>query len=241
MPGKRKEIDRAGYFDAEPVQSEALPDELVKALVPADMDAIGYSGQSLPVVHRPDGTVQVGNFLLSATGLTSTVEVDREEWLAFYEGVKIIKRRMQWIVGDWMVYGAERSYVNSYEEIAALTGLKVGTVKVYTSVCRSIPPLIRINRLEFAHFQLIAPLSDEDKAAWIQRATLEKMSVSTLKFAISGEKVPPPPLSKKETNLLSRFVRAIKKDQLATITDSDMVLMRKAFDRAEQLRKNAMR
>lgn len=174
----------------------------------------------------------------TATGLVINREISQTEWLSLREAIQNIKRAYQWIIGDWMLYGFEHGWSQDYVDMAALTGLKEKTVKEYTSICRNIPASIRMDRLSFGHFQLIAPL--EDKPAWIQRAVDEKLSISQLRQAIHGDD-PPPPLSKKETNLLSRFVRAIRKDQLTTITDGDMVLMRKAFDRAEQLRKNAMR
>lgn len=174
----------------------------------------------------------------SKTGLVIDRELNQDEWSKLYEAIGSIKSAFQWIIGDWMLYGFEHEWVNSYEDMAAFTGLKDVTVRNYTYVCRNVPASLRSDKLSFGHFQLIAPL--EDKPIWIQRAVDEKLSISQLRQAIHGDD-PPPPLSKKETNLLSRFVRAIRKDQLTTITDGDMVLMRKAFDRAEQLRKNAMR
>jgi hypothetical protein len=120
----------------------------------------------------------------SETGLDIQSPLSREDWLALYTVIRQIRSAYQWIIGDWMLYGFEQQWSVSYEQMASITGLKASTVEVYTSICRSFPRLIRINRLSFGHFQLIAPLPAEVRQQWIDYAAEQKLSVRQLQAAL---------------------------------------------------------
>lgn len=214
-------------FGAELDTKDTLP------RVPAPDFETVYGGLKLPTA-----AVIIESLQFSKTGLIIDRELTQGEWLELRKTIQTIKQAYQWIVGDWMLYGFEREWSTTYEDMAALTGLKEKTVKEYTSICRNIPASIRMDKLSFGHFQLIATVPNEDKPGWIQRAIDEKMSVRDLYKAIHSEDPdPPPPLSNNEIKLLSHFVRAIKQNRLSEISSDEIVYMRKALERAGQLLK----
>lgn len=240
MPARQKNINRDGFFEEAAVQADAPPDDFLQTLSPALMDGVGYGGQLMPVVQHKNGVVEIGSFRLNPTGMVITAEVTREEWEAFYRGIQKIRRAMQWIVGDWMLYGAERGWVTSYEDMATLTGLKDVTVKNYTYVCRSIPASLRSDKLSFAHFQEVAPLEDGVKAEWLNHAVKNKLSVRQLRQHIrrrSGlpDEATPALLDKSNRKRFGKLWRLAERNQSDKIKRDDIRLMRAWLDELEKI------
>lgn len=181
----------------------------------------------------PRKGIQSGQF--TEIGLVLNREINQAEWLSLREAIQNIKRAYQWIIGDWMVYGLDHGWMQSYEDMAKLTGLKEKTVKEYTSICRNIPASIRMDKLSFGHFQLIAPLSDEDKPKWIQLAVDKNMSVRDLYNAIHRRSDPPPPLDKEDRRLLKEVTRHLRNNTLEEISGDDAVMLPKVFERILRL------
>lgn len=237
MSSRRRQIDN-DPFSRPAVVTSAVSDDFLNTLSPADMDTVGYGGASLPVVREVDGTVYLGNFTLTPTGLVIERDVTESEWKAFYANIQRTRRALQWIVGDWMIYGIEHEWTTSYEAMAALTGLKEKTVREYTYVCRNVPMSIRMDKLKFAHHQAVAALGEAHQREWLAYAADNKLSVATLKAeiarwstgaAIEGTDPPTPP---DETPHLyadpihrKRFRRVwklIQKDDIHAITNADL-------------------
>ena len=178
----------------------------------------------------------------SKTGLVIDRELNQDEWSKLYEAIGSIKSAFQWIIGDWMLYGFEHEWVSNYEDMAAFTGLKEKTVREYTYVCRNIPVSIRMDKLSFGHFQLIAPLPVEDKTTWIQRAIDEKMSVRDLRKAINHEDAdPPPPLRSEDRKLLRVVLKHLRANTLDQIPADDVVILPKLFEHIIHLVKSSRR
>src|SRR5688572_6563048 len=118
--------------------------------------------------------VASGTATMTSTGLTIHRELSEDDWKALYVGIRRLKQSFSWIIGDWMLYGADRDYIKTYEDMAELTGLKETTIKNYAYVCRNVNPSLRSDELSFAHFQVIAAQPEEDKAGWIHRAIDEE-------------------------------------------------------------------
>lgn len=182
------------------------------------------------------------NLEFTKTGLVISRELDKVDWTKLYDAIRSIKSAYQWIIGDWMLYGFEHGWIERYEDMAVFTGLKEKTVKEYTYVCRNINASIRMDKLSFAHFQLIAPLPETDKPAWIQRAIDEKMSVRELRKAINNEDPdPPPPLNKQERKLWGMVARNLRRNTLHEIPADDVVILPKLFEHILHMVKSSKR
>lgn len=110
-------------------------------------------------------------YRFSNDGLIIQRQLTREE---FREGllpeIEAMQSRYQLIVGDAANHGLDNGLIDSYEDMAALTGYTAGSIEVYASICRNIPQLTRVNSLKFKHYQVIARLSEEERPHWISFA-----------------------------------------------------------------------
>lgn len=126
----------------------------------------------------------------AANGLDIQRDLTADDWHNILPEIKALQSSYQLIIGDWMLYGFERGYVLSYEDMAALTGMQPQTIEVYTSICRNIPRLIRINPLKFSHYRLIAPLPEGERIVWIEFAVNRGLSFRTLQKLITLSQIP---------------------------------------------------
>lgn len=126
----------------------------------------------------------------AANGLDIQRELTDDDWRNILPEIKALRSSYQLIIGDWMLYGFEHGYVVSYEDMAILTGMQPQTIEVYTSICRNVPRLIRINPLKFSHYRLIAPLPEDERIVWIEFAAGHALSFRALQKLIDFAYLP---------------------------------------------------
>jgi hypothetical protein len=141
--------------------------------------------QPAGLIVAPDGAIQIGKFTVTAKGLISDESVLFEEWQQLGELLKRFEASIQWLIGDWMAYG-ERHWGQTYEAVAEATGYKIGTLYEYARVARGVDFSIRIEKLSFAHHQLVAGMSPEDQQQWLIYASENDLSVSQMRKAMDG-------------------------------------------------------
>lgn len=110
-------------------------------------------------------------YRFSNDGLIIQRPLTRDE---FREGllpeIEAMQSRYQLIVGDAANHGLDNGLIDSYEDMALLTGYTAGSIEVYASICRNIPQLTRVNSLKFKHYQVIARLDEDERPHWIHFA-----------------------------------------------------------------------
>lgn len=119
-------------------------------------------------------------YRFSTDGLLIQRELSDSAWLDILPEIKALHSSYQLIIGDWMLYGFEHGYALSHEDMAKLTGLQPQTIEVYTSVCRNVPQLMRVNPLRFGHYRAVSKLPDDEKPCWIQYAASNHLSTRVL-------------------------------------------------------------
>lgn len=125
----------------------------------------------------------------AADGLELKRELTREEFRdGLLNEVQAMGSAQQLIVGDAYLHGIECGFIETYEEMAELTGYEASSIKVYASLCRSIPRLMRINPLTYSHYQQIAPLDEDERAHWIAFAAGSELSYRAVKALIDWTK-----------------------------------------------------
>src|SRR5688572_14398709 len=166
---RREQLDNNSIFET--ADADSLPKLDIR-----EVDDVGFGGLALPVIRRQDGTVKLGNFRLTMTGLVAEGRISQAEWWAFFEGVQKIESAMQFIIGDLAIYGEDEFRI-SYEEIASRTGYKKETVENYAYVARNMPQALRSAALSFNHHYLLASLAnDSDKQQWLLTASEHSLS-----------------------------------------------------------------
>lgn len=147
------------------------------------------------------------------TGLNINETWTEDAWRGMASDIRAIGMAYQFIVGDYTLYGLEHGFVKSYEDVAALTGLKSDTVEIFASISRSIPRLIRVNSLDFGHYRKIAPTPEDHRAEWIRLAVESNWSVRDLARAIKAHYLPSPTVTTRITSdkEAKRYAREIAK------------------------------
>ncbi len=124
------------------------------------------------------------------TSLIISESTTEAEWKAIGETLRTMQGAVQFWIGDWLRFGEGKKYIGSdkYDEAEEQTGLKRGTLKVYASVAKNVPSLMRINQLSFQHHQLVAHCSEKKQKQWLEKAVDEAMTVRKLRAAMSSSK-----------------------------------------------------
>jgi hypothetical protein len=97
-----------------------------------------------------------------------------------------------WALGDGWVWGLDRKWGRG-EDLAQAIGKDYGALRVYGTVVRAFPLLMRINKLSFFHHQVVMAADPEDRQGWLARALEgddgKPWSANQLKAAIAQAKV----------------------------------------------------
>jgi hypothetical protein len=153
-----------------PTRSEPLPVEDSKALV------IGS-----------DKPVQFGNCTLTRTGLVVDGQLTFEDWQELGGILKNVNQSLQWLIGDWINYGAD-SWGKNYDEMSELTGLEKRSIYDIAYVCRSVHFSVR-TELSFAHHKLVASFDNlKMQKQWLEYATEDNLTVSQMRQAINAQR-----------------------------------------------------
>lgn len=123
------------------------------------------------------------------TGLAFDRKLTRDEYRnRLLPELQVMESARQLIIGDACLEGIEDGHIESYEDMAELTGYTAGTIELYASLCRSIPRLVRTNSLTYSHYQKIAPLPEEERPLWIKFAADSELSYRALDALIQWTK-----------------------------------------------------
>lgn len=159
------------------------------------LEALGQIGYGMrqdgdgAIVVQEDGAVQVGPFVLTPIGLKIEREVTEGEWQNFYAVIRRIRSSLNWILGDWLAYGAHR-WGEKYEALAGFTGLKEKTLREYAYVARHVELSSRLDKLSFGHHQEVARFDADAQRQWLSYAAEHKLSVKQLRAALQGQALP---------------------------------------------------
>ncbi len=138
-------------------------------------------GRRLRLVQHSDGSLAYGGFTLTSTGIALQGDVTAQDWQTIGELIFRVNRAIQWLIGDWIVYGEDYQWGQTYEQLAEQTGYTVETLRQYAYVSRHVQLSIRIDNLSFAHHQVVAGLSGDEQIALLTAAAAGGWSVARLR------------------------------------------------------------
>jgi len=61
------------------------------------------------------------------------------------------------------------------------------TLRVYSWVCRHVPPVNRVNSVPFSHYLLLAKLPEDEQRVWAEQVSDNQWSRRQLRRAIKGD------------------------------------------------------
>lgn len=135
-------------------------------------------------------TFSIGCFEFTGTG----VEVHGRPTFTETQGAFDFVLRAVKCSGFWMVDLIK--YIESRDDfgdardalISAETGLTEGTVKVYRSIGKSVPPENRVAGVPFGHHQAVASLEGDEQVEWLEKSKTEGWTGSELRAEIRASK-----------------------------------------------------
>lgn len=132
-------------------------------------------------IRAGDGQ-KLGSTTLSV-GWIPAEDMDRQDWIQAGRKFGTISRCSQWWIGDWLRFGNSK-WGEKYTEAARITGYDPGSLRNMASVASQFSLSLRSDKLSYSHHVLLAPLEDDAKREWIDRAIHDRLSVTDLRLAL---------------------------------------------------------
>ncbi len=146
-----------------------------------EREVVVYQDNPNAIQRHDDGTMTYKRFVMTPVGMVIPEGVEEPEWEDVGNVLKDLDSVVSWNLGDWADY-ANKVFGKEYKVIAAEFGYEPDTIKVYASIARSMPTLIRNQRVSFAHHRTISKLIDRDlQSAWLNYAAFFDLRVADMK------------------------------------------------------------
>ena len=143
--------------------------------------AIGDGHDENAIQRHDDGSLTYKRFTMTPVGMVIPEGVEELEWEDVGNVLKDLDSVVSWNLGDWADY-ANKKWGKEYKAIASEFGYEPDTIKVYASIARSMPTLIRNQRVSFAHHRTVSKLTDRDlQSAWLNYAAFFGLRVTDMK------------------------------------------------------------
>lgn len=149
-----------------------------------------------PVFELPAGAIHPNGLQLSIPGMSF------DDWTSIGHRIGAFSRWSRFALGDWLLFGeeifgedsaqaVEGTPAERYDVARRVTGLEVGTLQNYASLCARIPLPIRRTELNFSAHEPVAALERDEQIHWLDQAVANGWDRSSLRDAIRDAKRPP--------------------------------------------------
>ena len=127
-----------------------------------------------------------GPFTATPTGLIVTAPVPYEVWEAYGGALRRVESSLQWVIGDWLIYG-EDTYGEKYAQATSMwPGRTIERLKRYAFVSQCVHLPIRTQNLSWSHHAEVATMDTVDQKLWLEKAEENNWSVRELKTNLDG-------------------------------------------------------
>jgi hypothetical protein len=110
-------------------------------------------------------------------------ELDAHEWAAAGKRIGAVGRSIQWLLGDWIVYGNAR-FGERYARASKITGYDTQTLMNMVYVASHFPISRRRENLSWSHHESLAALNPGDQERWLDESERLRWSVSDLRMML---------------------------------------------------------
>ena len=145
--------------------------------------------QSGLLVQADDGW-RFGRVTIGRVGIAVPDDLNEQEYGDLGAFLLDIGSRVNWLLGDWLAYGENRQWGETYQRVAEQFGYAYQTLQNFAYVARSVDFSRRREKLSFTHHVEVAGLNPHDQDNWLNQAESNGWSVAQLRKVI------------RETNLL---------------------------------------
>jgi hypothetical protein len=107
-----------------------------------------------------DGGLVIYDFQFTPTGLVAPEGMTKESWEQIGFLLFKLEGSIQWLIGDWLVYGADLSY-GDIKQIAEAMGRDEQTFYNLMTTCRAVESYRRRELVSFAHHSEVTKMTPE--------------------------------------------------------------------------------
>ncbi len=107
-------------------------------------------------------------------------DLDANEWASTGRRIGAVGRCVQWLLGDWIVYGNER-FGERYSRASKITGYDPQTLMNMVYVASRFPVSRRRENLSWSHHETLAALEPDEQDSWLDQAEGHRWAVSDLR------------------------------------------------------------
>jgi hypothetical protein len=133
-----------------------------------------------------DDTLLVHDFQFTSKGMIAPDNFDPETWEHVGNLLFKLEGSLQWLIGDWLVYGVERKY-GDLASFASRFGRDERTLSDYIYVASKVKMSVRTDNLSFGHHKLVTTLNPEQQAHALRVAAEQGMSVAVFRKWLNPE------------------------------------------------------
>lgn len=116
-------------------------------------------------------------------------DLEHPAWVEVGRRLGAMSRVSSWWVGDWLQYGTAK-WGEKYAEAARITGYDVKTLRNISYVAKRFDLSRRRDKLTWSHHAELAVLEPSEQDRWLDRAIVDKLSVSDLRIELRGSQRP---------------------------------------------------
>lgn len=132
------------------------------------------------------------NVKITSLGIEFDQKTTFEEWKAVGPQIGRALRSMEFVIGDWLVFG-ERKFsackqvpIEKYRLAIKETGLDMAVLRDYAYVSRHVRMQVRTDRLSWHHHRMVARLTDDSqKKHWLDVAASADTHVTCRRLRVS--------------------------------------------------------
>jgi hypothetical protein len=180
MPMSEADAVRNGQF---PTTRHPPAKELLEQVVSLQEQLV--QAKAAGQVLGAEGTINVYNFQLTPSGMIAPDGARFEDWEQVGHLLFRLEGSIQWLVGDWLLYGEQVKWGET-DEIAKALGRETQTLYHYKSICLAFEFCRRRQNLTFGHHEAVRRLSHEDQERALDYAEQEGVSVAAFRKWLKG-------------------------------------------------------
>jgi hypothetical protein len=124
---------------------------------------------------------------LTHVGWSPSEDIDLAAWSAVGRRFGEIGRCSQWWLGDWIHYGNAR-FGERYTRAVKLTGYDAQSLMNMVYVASRFEISRRRENLSWSHHAALAALDLDSQERWLERASVERLSVADLRVELRGKR-----------------------------------------------------
>lgn len=185
MGSRRDRIRKTRAFSKGGEDKGLTPEDVTGWLIGGNADT--KNNVTDQIIPQDDGSFQYRDFRLTQTGLIIPSDITPEDYANIGRILLRLEGGIQWMIGDWLAFGEERKWGETYQAVAEEFGYEIDTLYTYAWLSRKIGHAIRRYELSFSHHRLVANMKPDEQAYWLNQAIEEEWSVKQLRGAISQQ------------------------------------------------------